>query len=38
MNMTVEKLVALNRVIQESKNAPFYRARLPEVPLSTWGI
>lgn len=34
--MTVEKLVVLNRVIQGSKNAPFYRARLPEVPLSTW--
>ncbi|OJF17785.1 MAG: CoF synthetase [Bacillaceae bacterium G1] len=31
--MTGEKLDALNRVIRESKKAPFYRARLPDGPL-----
>jgi phenylacetate-CoA ligase len=33
--MTAEKLVALNRVIRDSKKAPFYRQCLPEYPLST---
>lgn len=33
--MNAEQLAALNRIIQESRHAPFYRARLPEKPLST---
>lgn len=33
--MTAEKLEALNRIIRESKTAPFYRDRLPQQPLSS---